>query len=460
MDLLIKNGTVVTDSCMFKADVGVSEGKIVSLTTSSATTHAEKIIDATGKLVMPGLVDSHVHFRLQDMGQIITTDTFETGTRAAAFGGITTVIDFADQTRGESPTKAFQERKTVADKEVTIDYGLHVSLTDTDHLPELPKLVRDEGVSSFKMFTTYSWRNLFLNDHQIREVMLLLRTLGATAVVHCENEDFVRLEREMLVREGKTDPIYHAYSRPNFVEAEAIQRILLLAQTTGAKTHIFHVSTKEGVEAIRQAKLKSSFVTGETGPHYLLLTEDAFRQKDGYLTLMSPPLRKEDDQESLHSGLLDGTLDNVITDHCEFSRERKGGGTLPFHKVTNGTPGVETSLGLTHDLLINKLDSNYPTLVRLMSTNAARIFGLYPQKGNIMIGADADVVIFDPRKEFTITPEALHYAIDWNPYTGRTVVGWPETTILRGDIIVDGDSFLGKAGQGQYLHRSTSSAQQ
>ncbi|MFX0206589.1 MAG: amidohydrolase family protein, partial [Candidatus Hodarchaeota archaeon] len=294
MDLLIKNASIVSESAIFKADIGIEDGKIVGVFKHTKRNVAEQIIDAEKKLVLPGMIDSHVHFQLQDLGRQISTDSYESSSKAAAYGGITTFIDFADQTQGESPLNAYKERRAVADPQVCIDYGLHVSITDTDHLDEIPILI-SEGISSFKLFTTYSWRNLYLNDVQIYKVLQILRKYNGTAVVHCENNDFIVSLREKLVREGKTKPIYHSEARPNFVEAEAIQRVLFFAHLTGTKTHIFHISTKEGAELLSKAKKINSNITGETCPHYLLLDKTAYTGKEGYLNLMSPPLRNDDD---------------------------------------------------------------------------------------------------------------------------------------------------------------------
>ncbi|MFX1512670.1 MAG: dihydropyrimidinase [Promethearchaeota archaeon] len=453
MDLLIKNGTIVSESTIFKADIGIQNGKIIGFFKKTKRKTPEQQIDAKGKLIFPGIVDGHVHFQLQDLGRQISSDTFEEGTKAGAFGGVTTIIDFADQTRGESPFKAYKERRAVADPQVVIDYGLHVSVTDTDHLDEIATLI-SEGVTSFKIFTTYSWRNLYLNDAQIYDVLLVLRKYGATAVVHCENDDFVIALREKLIKEGKIEPIYHAKSRPNFVEAEAIQRILFLAKLTGVKTHIFHVSTKEGIELLVRAKKKNTNITGETCPHYLLLNEEAYAGEKGYLNLMSPPLRSDNDRQAILHQVLDGNVDLIVTDHCEFSKESKGLGKQPFHQVLNGIPGVETSLALMHEYLINRHNLSYPRLINLLSTNPAKIFGLYPQKGSLVIGADADLVIFDTKKEITIASDNLHYEIDWNPYEGEKVKGWPVKTIVRGKVIVDDGEFYGKKGAGKYLRRS------
>ncbi|MFX0066701.1 MAG: dihydropyrimidinase [Candidatus Hermodarchaeota archaeon] len=452
MDLLIKDGLIVTESGMFHADIGIEDGKIVGLFKSSKIKTADNYLNAKGLLVFPGIIDSHVHFQLQDLGRHISTDTFESGTKAAAFGGVTTIIDFADQIRDESPIKAFEERKTVVDPQVVIDYGLHVSLTDVAHVDEIPLLI-SEGVSSFKLFTTYSWRNLYLNDAEIFEVLQTLQQHNALAVVHCENDALAISLRDKMIQEGRTSPIEHARSRPNFVEAEAIQRILLLAKATSARVHIFHISTEEGSRFLAETKRILPNVTGETCPHYLLLDESAYTGVNGYLNLMSPPLRTYKDRRALLHRIFDETFDLIVTDHCEFSRESKGLGKLPFHEVLNGVPGIETSLPLMHDHLVNQHGLTYPHLIRLLSTNPAKIFGLYPKKGNLSIGADADIVIFDPKREVTITADQLHYDIDWTPYEGQRVTGWPISTISKGQVIVADDEFHGKAGDGRYLKR-------
>ncbi len=453
MDLLIKEGTLVDSTRSYQANICIDQGKIHSIFEGSKQIQADKVINAKDLLIFPGVIDSHVHFQLQDLGKIISSDTFASGTHAAAFGGVTTVIDFADQTRGESPYKGFLDRKKNADKQVAIDYSLHVSLTDTDFLDEIPLLIK-EGVTSFKFFTSYSWRNLSLDDFDLIKLFQEMQKNRCLLMGHCENDILVLKGRQSLVKRGKTDPIYHAYSRPHIVEEEAIQRVILFAKKTGIKLHIAHITTKEGGELLANAKLQGLKVTGETCPHYLLLNEGAYNGPKGYLNIMSPPLRHTKDQQGLLDYIKDKIIDQIVTDHCEFSRESKGSGNLPFEKIVNGIPGIETSLPLMHDLLINKLNLSYSQLVNLMSTQPAKLFGLYPKKGSLEIGADADLIIFDPTLKRLISPEILHYNIDWNPFEGIKVVGWPIVTILRGKILVENGEFIGPSNYGQFQKRN------
>lgn len=453
LDLIIKNGTLVDYNRCYQANLAIAEGKIKAIFLCNKNFHADRIIDANKKMVFPGLVDPHVHFQLQDLGKIISTDTFASGTQAAACGGVTTIIDFADQTRGESPLKGFYERKKDADSQVAIDYSLHVSKTDIDFLDEIPTLI-SEGVTSFKFFTTYSWRNLDLNDAELLNLFREVRKYRGMVMGHCENDTMVINYRDELIQEEKTDPIFHAHSRPHIVEEEALQRVLLFAKRTGIHLHLAHITTKEGSDLLHQAKKQGLVVTGETCPHYLLLNEREYKGSEGYLNLMSPPLRHAKDQQALINRVVDDTIDQIVTDHCEFSRASKGNGKLPFHQVINGIPGIETSLALMHDLLINKHKQTYPRLISLMSTRPAQIFGLYPQKGSLMIGTDADLVIFDPNLEMRIDPKDLHHSIDWNPYTGTKVLGWPIMTILRGQILCESGDFIGPRNKGKFLKRS------
>jgi len=450
LDLIIKNGTLVDSIRCYQANLAIAEGKIRAIFLGNKNYKAEKVVDAEKKMVFPGLVDSHVHFQLQDMGKIISTDNFASGTKAAACGGVTTIIDFADQMRGESPLKSFYERKKDADSQVAIDYSLHVSKTDTKFLDEIPTLI-SEGVTSFKFFTTYSWRNLDLDDAELLVLFREVKKCRGMVMGHCENDDMVIRNINSLIQAGKTDPIFHAHSRPHIAEEEAIQRVLLFTKKTGVKLHLAHLTTKEGSDLLSQAKKQGLNVTGETCPHYLLLNEREYKGSEGYLNLMSPPLRHAKDQQALMKRVQDGTIDQIITDHCEFSRKSKGDGNFPFHQVLNGIPGIETSLPLMHDFLINKQKLTYPQLISLMSTKPAQIFGLYPQKGSLMVGTDADLVIFDPNVERTITPEILHYSIDWNPYSGLKVEGWPVMTILRGKILYEKGNFVGPHNKGKFL---------
>jgi dihydropyrimidinase len=452
LDIIIKNGTLVEDTGSYQANILIAEGKIKDIYKGKKSYHPEIEIDASKKYIFPGIVDPHVHFQLQDLGKKISTDTFATGTQAAACGGVTTVIDFADQIRGESPLKGFYERKKDADSQVAIDYSLHVSKTDIEYLDEIPNLIM-EGVTSFKFFTTYSWRNLCLHDYELLKLFSEIKKNRVMVLGHCENDSMILGYRNQLIEEKKIDPIYHAESRPHIAEEEAINRVLLFCQKTGVKAHIAHISTKQGGNLLANAKQKGLNVSGETCPHYLLLNEGAYQGPEGYLNLMSPPLRHAKDQQALMIYLKNKTIDQITTDHCEFSRSKKGNGKLPFHEITNGIPGIETSLPLMHDLLINKYGLSYPQLVNLMSTNPSKIFDLYPQKGSLQIKTDADIVVFDPLLEKSISPDILHYSIDWNPYTGMKVKGWPIMTILRGQILCKEGNFIGPKNIGKFLKR-------
>ena len=437
---------------MYQANLGIADGKLSVIFQGDKGISADQVIDASNKFVFPGIVDTHVHFQLQDMGKIISTDTFASGTKAAAFGGVTTFIDFADQTRGESPLKGFLARKKSADSQVAIDYTLHVSKTDLDFMDEIPELIK-EGITSFKFFTTYSWRNLDLTDAELLIFFQEVRKNRGLVIGHCENDSMVIKYRNQLIRDNKVEPIYHAHSRPHIAEEEAIEKAILFAKRSGVHLHIAHITTKQGSDLLAKAKASNLRVTGETCPHYLLLNESAYNSTDGYLNLMSPPLRHAKDQQALLNSIQYGKMDMIITDHCEFSRERKGNGLLPFHKVTNGIPGVETSLPLMHDYLVNSNKISYPKLVELMSTNPAKLFGLYPNKGSLQLGTDADLVIFDPLLEKKISPSDLHYAIDWNPFTDFKVKGWPITTILKGTILCNKGKFIGPSNHGRFIKR-------
>ena len=295
----------------------------------------------------------------KSIGKIISTDSFASGTKAAAFGGVTTIIDFADQTRGESPLKGFHQRKNNADPQVVIDYSLHVSKTDIDFLDEIPMLIK-EGVSSFKFFTSYSWRKLDLNDADMLQFFREVKKHRGMVLGHCENDAMVLSGRNELIKEGKIDPIFHAKSRPHIAEEEAVQRVILFAKKTNVKLHIAHITTQEGGDLLAKAKQEHLRISGETCPHYLLLNEKAYTGPNGYLNLMSPPLRYAKDQQWLMNRIKDETIDQIVTDHCEFSRVSKGNGKLSFHQVMNGIPGIETSLPLMHDWLVNKQNLSYP----------------------------------------------------------------------------------------------------
>ncbi len=450
-DLVIKGGKIVTASDVFEADIGIKDEKIVEI---AKDLKGDEVIDASGKLVMPGMIDGHTHMAMPFMGTF-SSDDFETGTKAAAFGGVTTIINFAIQEKGKGLKDAIEVEDAKARVKSFIDYAFHVAVTDMreDVLAEIPEVMK-EGVTSFKLFMTYE--GLMVTDDVLLEVLDVVSKNGGLVGVHAENYYMIKFLTKRLLAEGKTAPIYHAYSRPNCCEEEAVGRACLITQLIGGRLYIVHLSTAEGLARIEEAQNKGVKVYAETCPQYLLLDESLYNEPDfgGAKYVMSPPLRKEKDRVALWNGLRKGSIQLIGSDHCPFFMEtQKIMGKDDFTKIPNGAPGVETTLPLLFSEGVVKGRITVNKLVEVFSTNPAKLYGLYPKKGCIAIGADADIVILDPKKEVTLSVDILHQNVDYTPYEGWKVTGYPVTTIVKGKIICNGGEFFGEKGYGEYLPR-------
>jgi dihydropyrimidinase len=452
MDLIIKNGTIILATDTFKGDVAVKDGKIWALA-KEITMEAGAIIDASGLLVLPGVIDAHTHFQLPLMGTT-TADDFATGSRACAAGGVTTFIDFATQKKGETIFDAISARRAEADGKVFVDYALHAALTDfnDDSIKAIPKLV-EMGLPSLKLFMIYSREGWMADDGALVTVLESARDNGAIVGIHAENPFIIDRRIEKLIKEGRTGVEWHALSRPPFVEIEAIRRALYFTEITGSRLYIFHMTTAEGTRLVGEAKGKGMMVFAETCPHYLLLTDERYEGPDGYLYPSCPPLRNKVDNEMLWRGLAVGALQVVSTDHCSFTREQKSRGKGDFTAIPRGLPGVETTLPLIYSQGVARGIINVNQMVEILSANPAKLFGLYPRKGSLAPGADADVVLFDPRKEVTIKAQDLHMNTDFSPYEGMKVTGWPVMTISRGRTICKNGTVTGKEGWGEFVTR-------
>ncbi|MDP2209240.1 MAG: dihydropyrimidinase [Bacteroidota bacterium] len=455
MSVLIKNGRVVTASDDFLADVFIQNEKItkVAENISLATT---TVIDAANKLVIPGGIDVHTHIDMP-YGDIKSTDDFETGTIAAAFGGTTTIIDFAVQSKGQSLFDALNIWKQKADGKAVIDYGFHIIITDANekYLSELDKVV-NEGVTSFKLFTAYPGR-LMLNDSDIFRVMQQAKQNGALIMMHAENGYVIDKLIQQTLAEGKTEPIYHALTRPSALEGEATNRTIALAKVADVPVYIVHVTCNEAIDAIKQARMQGQKVFGETCPHYLLLSEDDLRRPnfEGAKYVLSPPLREKKHQQTLWDSLNDNVLQTIATDHCPFNfRQHKELGRYDFTKIPNGAPGIENRLHLSYEFGVNQKRFSLNRWVELVSTNPAKIFGMYPQKGEIAAGCDADIVIWNPNTAHTISAQTHHMRVDYNMFEGFKVTGNAETVIARGEVIVEKNKFLSKPGRGKFIKRN------
>ncbi len=455
-DLVVRNGTVVTAADVSRCDVGVVGGRIVALGEQLGSGAEE--IDAKGMLVLPGGIDGHCHFDQSMPDGSEMADDFRSGTWSAACGGTTTVIPFACQTKGQSLREAVEDYHHRAEGKALIDYAFHLIVTDpTPQVigQELPALIGN-GYTSFKIYMTYD--DLKLDDREMLDVLAVARREGAMTMVHAENADCIGWLTERLELAGNTAPIYHAASRPSVVEREATHRAISLAELMDVPVLIVHVSGREAAAQIRTAQDRGLRVYGETCPQYLFLTADNLDLEgfEGAKCICSPPPRDKANQEAIWTGIENGLFQVVSSDHAPFRLDDpKGkmirGADAPFSAVPNGIPGVETRLPLLFSEGVGKGRIDLPRFVALTATNAARIYGLYPRKGTIAVGADADIAVWNPERQVTITNDILHHNVDYTPYEGMTVRGWPEIVISRGDIIVVNGEVVGTGGRGRFL---------
>jgi dihydropyrimidinase len=462
-DLTIRNGTVVTATDTVRADVGISEGRIVAVAESLPA--GRENIDADGLLVLPGGIDSHVHLAQPSYGGPAMADGFESGTRSAAAGGNTTVLTFATQPRGASLRASVMDYHKEADGKSYCDYGFHLIITDPSASvlgQELPALVGD-GYTSFKVFMTYD--DLVLNDRQLLEVFDCARDCRALVMVHCEGYDAIRFMTDKLERAGKTAPYYHAVSRPEVVEREAAHRAISHAELTDVPIMIVHVSGREAMEQIRWAQQRGLKVYGETCPQYIALTADDLKglnmDETGSKYVCSPPPRDRASWDAIWEGIRSGVFQTFSSDHCPFFYEGERGklnskARTSFKWVPNGIPGVETRLPILFSRGVVEGRITLNQFVALTSTNHAKMYGLYPRKGSIAPGFDADIVLWDARREVTISQSLMHHAPDYTPYEGQRVTGWPVRTIVRGKTIVTDGKVVGEVGHGQFLRRDIS----
>ena len=456
MTTRITGGTIVTEEKMYKGDIFIRDGRLVS----ALEAPADEVIDATGKYVLPGAVDIHTHMDL-DVGIARVIDDFYTGTVAAACGGTTTIVDhMAFGPQGCSPWHQVEEYHKLADGAAAVDYGFHGVLqhVSDDALNDMENIAADEGITSFKVYMTYDYR---LDDLDLMKVLTRAKDAGILIAAHCENHGMVTYWRERFVREGKTRARWHPVSRPAGAEAEAVSRLLYLAQAAGeAPVYIVHLSSRLGFREVRKARAAGQRHFGvETCPQYLLLDEALYDDpKEGLKAVMAPPLRRQPDRDALWAALAGGELDAVATDHCPFTFARqKQQGARDFTKCPSGAPGVEERLTLLYSEGVARGRLTLPKLVKYACAGPARVAGLYPRKGAIQPGADADLVILDPNRVWTMTTEKLHGNSDYTCYEGLNVKGFVERVLLRGSTVAMNGAFTGARGGGRYLKRGTSS---
>jgi dihydropyrimidinase len=455
MRTLIKNGTIVNADATTRADVLV-DGERIALIGEELDVGADRTIEAANKWVIPGAIDVHTHMELP-FGGTFAKDTFETGTRAAAFGGTTTIIDFAVQPRGGSLRQGLDAWHEKADGKACIDYAFHLIISDVrdDVLSEMDQLV-DEGVTTFKLFTAYPGV-FFSDDGAIFKAMQQTAKNGGLIMMHAENGLAIDVVASQNFAAGNTDPYYHGTSRSPVLEGEATNRVIRLSETAGAPVYIVHLSARHALNEVRRARDEGLPAFAETCPQYLFLSlDDLGNGFEGSKFVCSPPLRPADHQEELWRGLVYDDLQVVSTDHCPFDfHGQKEMGRGDFRKIPNGLPGVENRVDLLHDggVVSGRLTPN--RWVELLSSAPARLFGL-PQKGVVASGADADLVIYDPKRIHTISAKTHHMDVDYSCYEGRMVTGGADVVLSRGKIIVDGDEWLGQAGGGRFLKRKRS----
>ncbi|MBW7922674.1 MAG: dihydropyrimidinase [Rubellimicrobium sp.] len=462
LDLVIRGGTVVTASDTARADVGVQGGKIAVLGTSLPKGARE--IDAAGLLVMPGGIDSHVHLAQPAFGGPAMADGFETGSRSAIAGGNTTLLPFALQGRGESLRKAVEDYHKEADGQSYCDYGFHMIVANPAPAAlgqDLPALVA-AGYTSLKVFMTYD--DLVLNDREILEVFDAAGACGALVMVHCEGYDAIRFMSEKLEKSGRMAPYYHAVSRPQTVEREAAHRAISHAELTGTPIMVVHVSGREAMEQIRWAQSRGLKIMGETCTQYISLTADDLKglnmDETGSKYVCSPPPRDHASWEAIWNGIETGVFQTFSSDHCPFYFEGELGKKNPkartgFRWVPNGIPGVAVRMPILWSEGVVKGRITPNQFVALTSTNHARIYGL-TTKGSLAPGFDADIVLWDAARKVTITQALMHHGADYTPWEGFEVTGWPQATILRGEVVMQDGRILGRKDQGRFLPRALS----
>jgi dihydropyrimidinase len=449
MDCVVKNGVVVTGVEAAHADIGIQGGRIVAM---GPALQGDRTIDAHGQYVFPGFVDAHVHLQMV-VGEIATGDDFASGTIAAACGGTTTVVDFTSNVRGDDLLEATAARRAEADGHVAVDYNLHLTLADASDgtLAHLPVLAR-AGYSSAKIYTTYE--PIHVTDGEILRLLAATRECGMLPMIHTENRDAIAYLTAELLRQGKTAPKYHPVSRPPLVEAEAANRVMVLAQLVDAPLYIAHLTCRETLQVVLAARQRGQKVYAETCPQYLLLSQDDYERPgfEGAKFVLSPPLRDKGNWDVLWNALGSGELQAVSTDHCPwYYGTQKVLGRDTFAKIPNGAPGIETRVPLLFSEGVGKGRLSLQQFVEVCAAGPARLHGLYPRKGTIAVGSDADLVIFDPSKEVTLSYQDLHQRVDYCPYEGHTVRGYPTTVMLRGQVIVDHGEYVGRPGQGQFV---------
>lgn len=454
MDIVIEGGTVVGPGWVCETDIAISDGRIAAVGSRASSLRAERRIDARGKIVIPGGIDPHTHYELYFMGAM-PEETWDKGTIASAIGGTTTTIDFAPQEKGESLLQATKRQFARASSLSAIDYTTKPIISDFSDIGRVKRWMREAfeyGVPGFKVFMIYRQQGWMADDWSLFTVMREAKGLGAIVTIHAENGFIGEGMQEEFINEGRYEPRYHGQAKPNFVEDMAIRTCMQLAELTGTRTYIVHQSTKDGAGIAAEYRERGLPIFVETCPHYLVLTERLFDPpKTGIYYMCSPPLRKEEDAEALWKGIFEGKIQTIGSDHVAFTKKQKEEYAGMFTKIPNGFPGSEVRVPVMFYEGVVKRGMSLQRFVEVVSTNAAKIFGLYPRKGVIAPGSDADIVLIDPNKEHSLSAEDLHMGTDLSVYEGMKVRGWPVMTLLRGRVIVENEVYAGRPGEGEFV---------
>jgi dihydropyrimidinase len=450
--IIIRGGTIVLGQSVFQTDLLIEGEKIVAVG-NLPLQKTDETVDASGLLVLPGAVDTHVHFNDEFMNTVSVHDYY-TGTLAAAHGGVTSVVDFSNQIPDQPLIKTLEVKKEEAKGRTLIDWGVHPVITNLTQksLRDISLLI-EAGAPTIKCYMTYRSEGLMVEENDMWQILESLGKAGGMLMVHAEDNDIVEKNVPRMISQGLTKPIYHARSRPPEAEIRAIQSCIKLARETMARIFIVHMATAGGVELVGEARGEGVNVLAETCTHYLVFTENMLEREDGIKWICSPPLRNRRIQERLWKGLQDGRISMVSSDDAAYSWEAKLQGNDRFDKCPNGIPGVEVRLPLLYSEGVAKKRLSLPRLVELVSTHPAILFGLYPQKGVLFPGADADIVLLDPQAKWTMSQKTLHMAADWSAYEDIPVTGKIVKVFSRGELIVDGEKCLAEKGRGRYLHR-------
>ncbi len=449
---IIKNGTLVSASKVWKADIGIEGNKIKQIEPDLKPTSLDEVYDATGCYVFPGFIDGHTHFDM-DTGSAYTADDFTSGTKAAVISGTTTIVDFATQEKGKSLKEAYDVWMQKAEGKSSCNYRFHMAITDwNDAVKEEIKTMPELGVTSFKMYMAYD--SLISNDGQILDCLKKIKEVDGVLGVHCENGNLVNYLSNKLYEAGNYTPNAHPKSRPDYVEAEAINRLTYISSLADYPVNVVHLSSLAGLEEIRSARKRGQSITVETCPQYLFL-DDSYYDLENFESakyVISPPLRKQKDNAALIQAIIDGEIDTIATDHCSFNfKKDKELGREDFRKIPNGAPGVEHRIPLIYTYLVDSGYINLSKMCELMAENPAKRYGMYPGKGIISVGSDADIVIFDRNYEGIITSSNQTQNVDYTPYEGFRVKGHAKTVFVNGECVVK-DAVIIKENQGSYVY--------